>query len=101
MTRPQAAVLAAILVAAAILRAVGLDQGLRHPPHGDESAFVENVHRMIAEGDLDMNRIVGTLRRAGYDRDLCIEDESLGKFTGPERKEHIKSAIAVLRKAIG
>ncbi len=53
MTRGQAAVLAALLAAATVLRAVGLDQGLRHPPHGDESAFVENVRRMIDEGSLD------------------------------------------------
>lgn len=51
--RTQAATLAAILVVAAALRVVGLGWGLRHPPHGDESAFVMNVHRMIAEGDLD------------------------------------------------
>jgi hypothetical protein len=38
---------------AAALRVVGLGWGLRHPPHGDESAFVLNAHRMIAEGDLD------------------------------------------------
>jgi dolichyl-phosphate-mannose-protein mannosyltransferase len=53
VTRGQAVALAAILVAAAALRAVGLGQGLRHPPHPDESAFVVNVHHMIAEGDLD------------------------------------------------
>jgi hypothetical protein len=53
MTRAQAATLAVILAVAAVLRVVGLDWGLRHPPHGDESAFVVNVHRMIAEGDLD------------------------------------------------
>lgn len=53
----------------------------------------------IAEGDLDMNRIVGILKKAGYDRDLCIEDESLGKYDEAARKEHIKGAIAVLRKA--
>jgi hypothetical protein len=53
VTRAQLAILAAILVAAAALRIAGLDWGLRHPPHGDESAFVVNVHRMIAEGDLD------------------------------------------------
>ncbi len=45
--------LAVILVVAAVLRVVGLGWGLRHPPHGDESAFVLNAHRMIAEGDLD------------------------------------------------
>ena len=53
MSRSQTAILLAILVAAAALRLIGLDWGLRHPPHGDESAFVLNVHRMIVEGDLD------------------------------------------------
>jgi 4-amino-4-deoxy-L-arabinose transferase-like glycosyltransferase len=53
VSRGQAAALAAILVVAAALRLIGLGWGLRHPPHGDESAFVLNVHRMIAEGDLD------------------------------------------------
>jgi dolichyl-phosphate-mannose-protein mannosyltransferase/F5/8 type C domain-containing protein len=51
--RFQAAILAVILVVAAVLRLIGLDWGLRHPPHGDESAFVLNVHRMIAEGGFD------------------------------------------------
>lgn len=49
----RGAALAAILLLAAALRVIGLDWGLRHPPHGDESAFVVNVHRMIEAGDLD------------------------------------------------
>jgi hypothetical protein len=53
VSRSQAAILAVILTVAAVLRLIGLDQGLRHPPHGDESAFVLNVHRMIVEGYLD------------------------------------------------
>lgn len=53
VSRPQAAALALVLAAAAALRVAGLDWGLRHPPHGDESAFVVNVHRMIVDGDLD------------------------------------------------
>lgn len=55
----------------------------------------------IPDGDLDMRRIVGILKKAGYKRDLCIEDESLGKFDIPTRREHIKAAIATLRAAIG
>jgi hypothetical protein len=53
VSRAQVAILALVLLVAAVLRLIGLDWGLRHPPHGDESAFVLNVHRMIAEGDLD------------------------------------------------
>jgi sugar phosphate isomerase/epimerase len=55
----------------------------------------------IPDGDLDMRRIVGILKKAGYQRDLCIEDESLSKFDIPTRRAHIKAAIASLRAAIG
>jgi hypothetical protein len=51
--RAHVAALLVILVLAAALRVIGLDWGLRHPPHGDETAFVGNVHRMIVEGGLD------------------------------------------------
>jgi sugar phosphate isomerase/epimerase len=41
------------------------------------------------------------LRDAGYDGDLCIEDESLGKFSPDERRkvlqrdaEHLKALTA-------
>ena len=44
----------------------------------------------IYEGDVDHAKVVEYLRSAGYERDLCIEDESLGKFTEPERKAILK-----------
>ena len=54
----------------------------------------------IYKGDIDHKKVVGFLRAAGYNRDLCIEDESLGKFSEAERKEilmkdaeHLKSLI--------
>ena len=34
----------------------------------------------IYEGDLDFKRIVKILRKANYRGDLCVEDESLGKY---------------------
>jgi sugar phosphate isomerase/epimerase len=55
----------------------------------------------IPEGDLDMVKIVGFLKKAGYKNDLCIEDESLGKFDVPARQQNVKAAIVALRKAIG
>ena len=55
----------------------------------------------IAEGDLDMKRIVGYLKKAGYKHDLCIEDESLGKYELGVRRQNVKDAITVLRKAMG
>jgi len=54
----------------------------------------------IYEGDVDHALVVDILRQAGYDHDLCIEDESLGKFPPEERREvlrrdaeHLKSLI--------
>jgi len=34
----------------------------------------------MREGDVDHGRVVEILKGAGYSRDLCLEDESLGKF---------------------
>lgn len=34
----------------------------------------------LPDGDIDFPRLVGWLKEAGYDADLCIEDESLGRF---------------------
>jgi sugar phosphate isomerase/epimerase len=34
----------------------------------------------LPDGNIDLRRFVDWLREAGYDNDLCIEDESLGKF---------------------
>jgi 4-amino-4-deoxy-L-arabinose transferase-like glycosyltransferase len=47
------AALFGVLLLAAALRIAGLDWGLRHPPHPDESVFVDNVASMIRSGDLD------------------------------------------------
>ncbi len=33
----------------------------------------------LPDGDIELARMVGWLREAGYDNDLCIEDESLGR----------------------
>jgi sugar phosphate isomerase/epimerase len=52
----------------------------------------------IYEGDLDFQRIVGILRKADYTGDLCVEDESLGKFPEGERAEVMRKEIALLKK---
>lgn len=55
----------------------------------------------IPDGDIDHRVVVGILQDGGYDGDLCIEDESLSKFSPDERRkvlqrdaEHLKALIA-------
>ncbi len=57
----------------------------------------------IPEGDIDHAVVVDILRQGGYKSDLCIEDESLGKFALEERRkilkrdaEHLKALVANL-----
>lgn len=55
----------------------------------------------IYEGDIDFRRIVDILKKAGYTNDLCIEDESLGRFPEAQRAEILQKEIAYLKKMIG
>lgn len=47
----------------------------------------------ITEGDIDHAKVVGFLKAAGYDRDLCLEDESLGKYDEATRRANIQAAV--------
>ena len=51
----------------------------------------------IYEGDLDFKLIVQILRKANYRGDLCVEDESLGKYPENERADIIRKEIALLK----
>jgi sugar phosphate isomerase/epimerase len=55
----------------------------------------------LDEGNLDLNRVVGILRTCGYDRDLCIENESLGKHSPQEKLAVLRRDVAAARRAIG
>jgi len=52
----------------------------------------------VYEGDLDFSRIAGILRQAGYRGDLCVEDESVGRFPEAERAGILQKEIAFLRR---
>lgn len=43
----------------------------------------------IREGDIDHARVAQILKSAEYDRDLCIEDESLGKWEDVEQRASV------------
>ncbi len=54
----------------------------------------------LDEGNIDIKRVVGILRDAGYDDDLCIENEALSKYPEDERPEIIRRDAQALRDAI-
>ena len=54
----------------------------------------------LYEGDLDYPRLTGILRRAGYQGDLCLENECLSHFPKDQHGEVLKKEIALLRRAV-
>jgi sugar phosphate isomerase/epimerase len=54
----------------------------------------------LDEGNLDLKRVVGILRACGYDRDLCVENESLGKHPPEQRLAVLGRDVRALREAI-
>jgi sugar phosphate isomerase/epimerase len=59
--------------------------------------YVSPIH----EGDIDHTRYFAALRKAGYDRDLCLEDESLGKYAPDRRRANLRAAADFFRAQIG
>lgn len=51
----------------------------------------------IPDGDIDVGRVIGFLKHAGYDGDICIEDESLGRFSEPERREVLRRDVEYVK----
>ncbi|MEM2926661.1 MAG: sugar phosphate isomerase/epimerase family protein [Candidatus Bathyarchaeia archaeon] len=51
----------------------------------------------LYEGDIDMKIVVETLKDAGYDHDLTIEDESLGRFSIEDRKAILAKDVDYMR----
>ncbi len=54
----------------------------------------------IHEGDIDHARYIRILKAAGYDRDICLEDESLGKYSKEQRKANLRDAATFFRAHI-
>jgi sugar phosphate isomerase/epimerase len=54
----------------------------------------------LHEGNLNLNRVVGILRPAGYHRDLCIEDESLFKHPPERRTDVLRREVQAVREAM-
>jgi sugar phosphate isomerase/epimerase len=67
-------------------------------PRGWEYAKYEAP---VDKGDIDFTRVVKTLRAAGYDGDLCVENETLGRLPEGERAGVLAEEIAYLKKLRG
>lgn len=55
----------------------------------------------LYEGDIDFTRVVKILRGANYANDLCIENESLGKYPAAERGKILAKEVELLKKCLG
>jgi sugar phosphate isomerase/epimerase len=55
----------------------------------------------LREGDIDMKWLVTTLAKAGYRGDLCIEDESLGRYDKEQQKAILKDDADLLKEILG
>lgn len=55
----------------------------------------------LDEGNLDLRRVIEILRTAGgYARDLCVEDESLFKFSADDKVNVLRRDVAAVRAAM-
>lgn len=54
----------------------------------------------IYEGDIDHRKVLNSLSKAGYQKDLTLEDESLGRFDAKERIRIVKEDLRFLRGLI-
>jgi len=54
----------------------------------------------LRDGDIDHARVVQILKNGGYDRDLCLEDESLGKWDADGRIAVLKDDAAFFKEIL-
>ena len=54
----------------------------------------------LREGDIDMKWLVPVLAKAGYKGDLCIEDESLGRYQPDQQKAILKDDAEYLKEIL-
>lgn len=60
----------------------------------------ETYASSLREGDIDMKWVVKTLAEAGYKGDLCIENESLGRYDLEKQKAILKDDANYLREIL-
>ena len=55
---------------------------------------------LYEEGEVDFQYVIEVLLKEGYERDITVEDESLGKLRPEERKEVLRRDVEFLRKIV-
>ncbi len=71
-------------------------QGVQREMGYEYGKYVSPIH----QGDIDHARYIAILRKAGYDRDICLEDESFGRFTIDQRRANLRAAAEILRASL-
>ena len=77
-------------------RAQGARHGQARQPH-DAAGGRGPRDRLGGMVGIDHREVVAILKAAGYDGPLTIEDESLGKFAGKEKKSVLRKDAAYLK----
>ena len=81
-------------------------KNIRYPEHmrevTREAGWEYGTHVCPLElGDLDHCKVIAMLKSAGYEGDLCIEDESLGKFgSAGERIDVLKGDVRYVQRCL-
>jgi sugar phosphate isomerase/epimerase len=55
-------------------------------------------HCPITEGDIDFQKVLAILKKAGYSNDLCIENEMLHRLEPEKARETLAAEIRMLRE---
>lgn len=54
----------------------------------------------LREGNIDLQFVVEVLRANGYEGDLCVEDESLGRFDPEQRREILRDDVQYVKSLL-
>ncbi len=61
----------------------------------------EKYSAPVDQGDIDFSRVVGLLRRANYQGDLCLENECLSHFPKEQHVAILQQELATLQRLAG
>jgi len=80
-------------------------KNIKYPPEEREKTRpmgweYEKYVSPLAEGDINLANVVKILKRAKFKNDLCIEDESLGRFPADQQKKILRQDVEYLKSLL-